>query len=92
MISLCKCCFLLEKHEHNSQSHSGGSIGSCSASEAAATSINKIKQENTTASTKAKITRPSDLGVLKTTQDKSNDDEESDKVALLVTDQDSAIL
>ena len=69
MISLCKCCFLLEKHEHNSQSHSGGSIGSCSASEAAATSINKIKQENTTASsTKAKITRPSDLG-LKTTQD-----------------------
>ena len=92
MISLCKCCFLLEKHEHNSQSHSGGSIGSCSASEAEATSINKIKQENTTASTKAKITRPSDLGVLKSTQDKANEDEEGDKVALLVTDQDSAIL
>ena len=91
MISLCKCCFLLEKHEHNSQSHSGGSIGSCSASEAAATSINKIKQD-TSASTKAKITRPSDLGVLKSTQDKANSDEEGDKVALLVTDQDSAIL
>ena len=88
MISLCKCCFLLEKHEHNSQSHSGGSIGSCSG-EAEATNINKIKQD-TTASTKAKITRPSDLG-LKTTQDKAND-EEGDKVALLVTDQDSAIL
>ena len=89
MISLCKCCFLLEKHEHNSQSHSGGSIGSCSG-EAEATNINKIKQD-TTASTKAKITRPSDLG-LKTTQDKANDDEEGDKVALLVTDEDSAIL
>ena len=88
MISLCKCCFLLEKHEHNSQSHSG-SIGSCSG-EAEATNINKIKQD-TTASTKAKITRPSDL-VLKPTQDKANDDEEGDKVALLVTDQDSAIL
>ena len=88
MISLCKCCFLLEKHEHNSQSHSGGSIGSCSG-EAEATNINKIKQD-TTASTKAKITRPSDLA-FKTQQDKAND-EEGDKVALLVTDQDSAIL
>ena len=88
MISLCKCCFLLEKHEHNSQSHSG-SIDSCS-DEAAATSsssINKIKQDSTAIiKNKAPTTRPSD--VLKI-QDRAND-EEGDKVALLVTDQDSA--
>ena len=75
-----KTCDELVKSQSGS-----GSIGSCSG-EAASTSINKIKQD-TSASTKA-TTRPSD--VLKT-QDRAND-EEGDKVALLVTDQDSVIL
>ena len=82
MISLCKCCFLLEKPEHNSRSHSG-SIGSCG-SEAGA-SINKIKQDtivssNTTSNARVATTNTTNNDVIKTQVANIDDGEEGGDV------------